>query len=288
MKIEHISRNSKLVTRNCKLATRNPQPETRMIFILLFSSFFMLSCAAPEPVRPPPTSEIEWHTKTPEQVLERLRHDQEKITDLTAAFSLSIDPPPEGQPSHLRGVLFFAKKPEGPCVRIKVLGPFGRILFDMVQKGKLLQIYIPSRKTLYQGQTDLAGKQKNIWGETLKTAFAELTEASASEGAVLTFKEDMVIVPLKDGELMLDRSNGLLREQHSQKKIIVYDRYDQKPGHPPIPTHIEIKTTDNAIHAVCKLSQVNMNSNISDAFDLSTYNPEDVRDLKELNMMSRP
>ena len=280
MKIEHK-------TRNTKPETRNPQPATRIIFILLFSALLMLSCAAPEPVHPPEISEIEWQTRTPIQVLDRLRHEQAQITELTAAFSLSVDPPPEGQPSHMRGVLFFAKKPNGTCVRIKGLGPFGRLLFDLVQQGESLQIYIPSRKTLYQGQTDPTGRQENIWAETLQTAFTELTEACVLEGAVLTFKDDMVIVPLKDGKLMLDRSNGILRVRHSQNKIIVYDRYDQKQGHPPIPTHIEVKTTDDALHAVCQLSQVNLNSNLSDAFDLSAYNARFVRDLKDLDMKTR-
>jgi len=275
-------------TRNPKPETRRIQPATRMIFILLFLVFFILSCAAPEPVHLPQRSDIEWDTKTPQQVLDYLRHNQENMTDLTAAFSLSVDPPPEGQPSHIRGVLFFAKEPEGPRVRIKGLGPFGRILFDLVQEGKSLQIYVPSRKTLYQGQTDLKSSKKNIWGDTLRTMFSDLSGVSVSEGTALSFREGMVIVSLEDGKLMIDQSNGVIRERHSQKKIIVYDRYDQKPGLPSIPSHIEVKTTDSTVHAVCELSQIRVNSNIPDAFDLSGYNPKNVRDLKELDMISMP
>lgn len=257
-----------------------------MISVFLCSALFVLSCAAPEPTHAPDTAEIEWHTKTPEQVLDRLRYDQEKITTLSAAFSLSIDPPPEGQPSHMRGVLFFAKEPGGPCVRIKGLGPFGKILFDLVQKGDSLQIYIPSQKTLYRGQTDLGSTQQNIWGEILKTAFSRLTEATAAEGVPLTFEENMVIVPLKDGKLLLDRGNGLLLKRYSKDKIIIYDRYDQNPGQSPFPTHIEITTTDNTRHAVCKLSQADLNRDMSNAFDLSTYHPEHVRALEELDIGS--
>jgi hypothetical protein len=254
-----------------------------VIFILLFLTTLLFSCAAPEPAYPPETAEIEWHTKTPEQVLNRLHYDQEEITTLTAAFSLSIDPPPEGQPSHMRGVLFFAKKPGGPCVRIKGLGPFGKILFDLVQKRDSLQIYIPSQKILYQGQTDTGGVQQNIWGEMLKTAFFQLTEATAAKGVPLTFEENMVVVPLSDGKLLLDRGNGLLLKRYSEDKIIVYDRYNQNPGHYPFPTHIEITTTDNNRHAVCKLSHTNLNSDISDVFDLSAYNPDHVRELEKLD-----
>ncbi|MCP4668208.1 MAG: hypothetical protein GY849_17805, partial [Deltaproteobacteria bacterium] len=84
--------------------------------------------------RPLPTTdpEIDWRRKTPKEVLSRLCYEQKRMTSLTAAFSLSLDPPPEGMPSHLRGVLFFARGTRGPLVRIKGLGPFGRLLFDMV------------------------------------------------------------------------------------------------------------------------------------------------------------
>ena len=257
------------------------------LFILLFSASLIISCAAPEKVNPPQASDIEWDTKTPEQILEHLQHDQEKVKDLTAAFSLSVDPPPEGQPSHMRGVLFFAKKPEGPCVRIKGLGPFGRTLFDLVQEGNGLQIYIPSRKTLYRGEIDLKEKNNNIWEETLRTMFFDFSGSSVSEKSVLAFKEGTIIVPLKNGKLMIDRKSGLVREHHTKNKIIIYDRYDQKPELPPIPTHIEVKTTDSPLHAVCRLSQIQINHNISDAFDLSAYKPKNVRDLKDLDMTSR-
>lgn len=259
----------------------------RTLFFLLLSAFFMFSCAAPEKIHPPVTSEMDWTTKTPEQILEHLKHDQEKVKDLTAAFSLSVDPPPEGQPSHMRGVLFFAKKPEGPCIRIKGLGPFGRTMFDLVQEGNALQIYIPSRKTLYKGEIDLKAKNKNIWEETLRKMFPDFSGSRISEGSVLTFKEEMVIVPLHNEKLMIDRKSGLVREYHTQKKIIIYDRYDQKPEVPPMPTYIEVKTTDSSLHAVCKLSQIQINRNLSDAFDLSAYNPQNVLDLKALDGVSR-
>lgn len=259
----------------------------RDLLFFLLSVFLVVSCATSEKVHPPAISDMDWGTKTPEQILKHLRHDQKKVKDLTAAFSLSIDPPPEGQPSHMSGVLFFAKKPEGPCVRIKGLGPFGRTLFDLVQEGNMLQIYIPSRKTLYKGEIDVKGKNKNIWEETLGTMFSDFSGMSVSEDAVLTFKKEMVIIPFKTGKLMIDRKSGLVRERHTKNKIITYDRYDQKQELPPIPTHVEVKTTDSPLHAVCRLSQIQINCNTSDAFDLSAYNPKDVRDLKELDMKTR-
>jgi len=259
----------------------------RNIFAFILYAALILSCAAPEKMHPPEISDMEWHSKTPGQILAQLQQDQEEVKDLTAAFSLSIDPPPEGQPSHMRGILFFAKNPEGLCVRIKALGPFGRTMFDLVQEGNILQIYIPSRQTLYRGKTDLKEKDKNIWEETLRTMFPDFSKSRVPEGAVLTFREGMVSVPLNNGKLMIDHKSGLVREHHTQNKIIIYNRYDQKPELPPIPTHIEVKTTDSVLHTVCKLSQIQLNRDISDVFDLSAYNPKNVRDLKELDMTTR-
>ena len=134
----------------------------------------------------------------------------------------------------------------------------------------------------------MKSRKRNIWGDTLRTMFSDLSGVSVSEGTALSFREGMIIVPLEDGKLMIDQNNGFFRERHSQKEIIVYDRYDQKPGLPPIPSQIKVKATDSTVHAVCELSQISVNSNISDAFDLSGYNPKNVRDLKDLDMISRP
>ncbi len=247
----------------------------------------MISCAAPEKVNPPEACSIDWTTETPEQILKHLQQDQEKVKNFAAAFSLSIDPPPEGQPSHMRGVLFFEKKPEGPCVRIKGFGPFGRTMFDLVHQGNSLQIYIPSRKTLYKGEVDLKEKNNNIWEESLRTMFSDFSGCRVIEGAALTFNDEIVTVPLKKGNLLIDRKSGLVRERHSNNKILIYDRYDQKPEGPPIPTHIEVKSTGSNLHSVCSLSQIQINRNISDTFDLSAYNPKHVCDLKELDMTTR-
>ncbi len=259
------------------------------IFFFFLSAFFPVSCAVPpEQPQPPLASDIAWNMQTPKQILDHLRHNQEKITDLVAAFSLSVDPPPEGQPSNMHGILFFSKKSAEQCVRIKVLGPFGRIVFDMVQEGNDLRIYIPSRKTLYQGQTDLKRQTRNVWKDMLETMFADYSKMTVPEGAVLIFKGDMAIVPTEDGTIMIDCRTGLVCERQDQKRTTTYNRYDQKTGRPPIPTHIEVKSTNNAIHAVCRLSQLRVNTSLSvDAFDLSSYNPENIRDLKELDMLTK-
>ena len=219
--------------------------------------------------------------------MERLRHDQERITDLTAAFSLSVDPPTEGQPSSLRGLIFFSKRQEETSLRIKGLGPFGRILFDLVQTGNDLQVYVPSRKTLYMGKTGSTSQTRNIWSDMLRTMFADYSDLKIAPRADLTFKKGMVIVPLEHGEITNDSKTGLVRERQEKEKVIFYDQYEQEPGLPPIPTHIKVKETDSPLQAVCRLSHVRVNTPISEVFDLSAYNPMAVRDMKALEMKTR-
>ena len=258
------------------------------IFSLLLLAFLVSSCAVVERPHPPEEAAFPWEGKTPAQVLEHLRKDNEKITDLTAAFSLSVDPPPEGQPSHIKGVMFYARRPEGPCVRIKGLGLFGLVLFDLVQKGDEIQIYVPSKHTLFLGRISQGKGPKNVWGDLFKTMFSDFSEASVSGKTALAFNGDMVIVPLEEGEIRIERKNGLVRQWHHCEKIVMYDRYDQKPGVPRVPTHITLSNKDGSQHAVCRLSQINVNSNLADIFDLSGYKPKNVRDLNKLEMMSRP
>jgi hypothetical protein len=255
-------------------------------FICLQTAFLCLSCAASDKSRHPEPS-MTWDSQTPRQVVERLRHDQEKIIDLTASFSLSVDPPAEGQPSTLHGVIFFLKSLKGTSLRIKGLGPFGRIVFDLVQTGDDLQVYVPSRKTLYMGKKDSTVQTRNIWGDMLRTMFADYSDLKTAPKADLTFKEGMVIVPLEHGEIMINSKTGLVRKRYERDKVIFYDRYEQEPGLPPIPTHIEVRKTDSTLHAVCRLSHVRVNSQLSDVFDLSVYNPMVVRDMKELEMKRR-
>jgi hypothetical protein len=254
--------------------------------ICLQSVFLCLSCAVsdkPHPTEPAMT----WDTQTPKQVMERLKLDQAKITDLTAAFSLSVDPPTEGQPSSLRGVIFFSKRPEGKSIRIKGLGPFGRILFDLIQTGNDLQVYVPSRKTLYMGKTGSTTQTRNIWSDMLRTMFADYSDLKAAPRADLTFKKGMVVVPLEHGEIILDAKTGLVRKRQEKEKVIFYNQYELEPGLPPIPTHIEVKKTDSPLQAVCKLSHLRVNTLLSDVFDLSAYKPAVVRDMKELEMKTR-
>ena len=252
----------------------------------LLLGFILPCCALFE--RPLPTAgpEIEWRRKTPEEILGRLRSDQNRITSLSAAFSLSLDPPPEGRPSSLRGVLFFARGTHGPLVRIKGLGPFGRLFFDMVLKGEDVEVYIPSQHTLYRGRPGNEKKGGNIWKKTFTAMFADFSGASLPEKATLIFRDDDVILPLKDGEILIDRKTAQVRQWRRKGEVITYDDFKHEPGQPSIPRHIDLKAHDASQRAFCKLRQVCVNCDTTDVFDLSGYKARAVRHLRELEKLS--
>jgi hypothetical protein len=224
---------------------------------------------------------IVWEGKDASRVLDRLREEQARITDLTAAFFLSVDPPPEGQPSSMRGILFYSKGPKGPLVRIKVLGPFGRLLFDLLQKGNEIQVYVPSRRTLYQGK-HRPEAEGNAFQELLTAMFTDFSRARASRNSALRVEQDHVVLSLVDGRLLLDRNTGLIRQWLQPDLHIFYDHYTRHPGFPPVPTHIRARRVDGNRRAICKLSQVVLNSDIADLFDLSGYRARFIKDLEEL------
>ncbi len=258
---------------------------SRLIGLVLLC-LLLPCCAATGPTFNGAEPEIDWRRKTPKEVLSRLGRNQNRITSLTAAFSLSLDPPPEGRPSNLRGVLFFSRGPQGPLVRIKALGPFSRLLFDMVLKGEAVQVYVPSQSTLYKGEAKNGERGRNIWKDTLTAMFADFSGASLPEKAALTILDNNVILPLKEGEIRLDRKTALVRQWRRKGEVTTYDEYEHKPGLPPLPTHIEVRAMDNSKKAFCKLRQVCVNCDTSGVFDLSGYKPRFLRHLRELDKLS--
>jgi hypothetical protein len=253
----------------------------------LFVLCLVLSCCAVTKDPPPQAVPgLAWRQKTPKEILSRLRYDQNRIRSLSAAFSLSLEPPPEGRPSSLRGVLFFARGSHGPRVRIKGLGLFGRLLFDMVLKGDDIQIYIASQRTLYRGRADHLKKGGNVWKDTLTAMFADFSGASVSENAALTFRDDHVILPLKEGEILIDRKTAMVRQWRRKGEVITYDDFEHKPGLPSIPTRIDVQAHDASQRAFCKLRQVCVNCDTTDVFDLSGYKPRAVLHVRELEKAS--
>ena len=227
---------------------------------------------------------MEWEKARPHEVLARLAIEQNKVRSLTAVFSISLDPPPKGRPSHLNGIIFFDRRHNGLVVRIKGLGLFGYLLFDLVQKRDSIEIYIPSRHTLFRGKINNEEKTGYILVDMTSLMFIDFSKAYVKDGATLSYKNNMVIVPLATGELMLGRKDALLREWHRGKQVVLYDRYEQKEGEPPIPTLICVTTEGGAQRAVCSLSQVCLNYSMENVFDLSVYKARFVKDLSDLDM----
>ncbi len=231
---------------------------------------------------------VSFFKQTPAQVLAQLCLEKEKISNLTAAFSLAIDPPLEKQPSQLRGVLIYARTPGGPCVRIKGQGLFGRLIFDLVQKGDDVRIYFPSEETLFVGRINPEKEKENGWANMFRTLFADLDTARASNKDRVTTSKGHISIPLRDGLLLLDKTAGLLREWHQPEKVIVYDEYETQGNLPPVPTLITVRAKDGSRHAVCRLRQVYLNNAVSDVFDLSKYHPKFIRDLNQMQVPEKP
>jgi len=229
-------------------------------------------------------SVVEWEKACPHEVLSRLTMEQNKVRSMTAVFSISLDPPPKGRPSHLNGIIFFDRRHDGPVVRIKGLGLFGYLLFDLVQEKDSIEIYIPSRNTLFRGKINNGKETGYILENMTSLMFIDFSKAYVKDGATLSYKNDMVILPLATGELMVGRKDALLREWHRGKQVVLYDRYEQKKGEPPIPTLIRVITDGGAQRAVCSLSQVCLNYSMENVFDLSVYKARFVKDLSDLDI----
>jgi hypothetical protein len=241
----------------------------------------LCACATTGKEFPGPEQTIQWDQETPKSILDRLQKEQARIISLTASFSVLLDPPPEGQSSYLRGVIFFKNSNKGPQVRIKGLAPFGGTLFDMVARGDAVEIYIPARSTLYKGRRDQT-RPGNFWADTLQNMLPDFSKFHVKENTVLSFKGHSVILPLAEGEIHLDKETGHVFKWISGERLALYDNYEKQQGLPPIPSRISIERTDSPTKAVIRLDQITLNNNLRDVFDLGIYKARSVRNLSEL------
>jgi len=227
-------------------------------------------------------AKIDWENETPESVLSRLQYSGRKLTNLTSFFSLSLDPPPKGHFSNLSGILYVKRTKNKQKVRIKAQGMFGRVLFDMVHNGSNMEIYVPSQKTLYKGNTkkDLPGDSP--FGEVFESLMVDLSSMKIKKGLPLLMQKNDVIILLNDGgKLLLDKTTGLIMSYQNKKQEIFYKGYQRVAGYPPVPIIIEINSLENNRKARCELRDVNFDDN-ADNFSLAQYKPRHVKELSEL------
>ncbi|MCP4667613.1 MAG: hypothetical protein GY849_14755, partial [Deltaproteobacteria bacterium] len=138
-------------------------------------------------------------------------------------------------------------------------------------------------RALYKGEAGDEALGRNVWKDTLTALFADFSRASVLEKAALTILDNHVILPLKDGEIRMDRRTALVRQWRQKGGVTTYDDYEHKPGLPPIPTHIEVRAMDGSQRAFCQLRQVCVNCDTAGVFDLSGYKPRSLRHVRELD-----
>jgi hypothetical protein len=228
----------------------------------------------------PPT--FDWQGKTPEMVIERFRQEQEKIETFTAAFSAHTTTPAQGQPANLQGVLFFKRSEDGPMLRIRVLAPFGRTAFDMVNRQGVLQIYIPSRRTLYLGASGDA-RANHPFQRLFAVLFIDFAVIEAAANNPIAIGELLVTLPLPDGYIRFRRASGLPFERKSGERTVHYDEYIHFEGLPSVPTLITVyEEGAEKGESICRLSDIELNTPLEEVFDLTGYQPDFIRQIQDL------
>lgn len=258
----------------------------RKNILLLFLLIFLASsssCTFLRPSESHPQTEKEWNKKTPKEVLDELRNSQKLVRNMTAHFSLSLDPPPAGNFSNLQGILIFSKGEGGHMIRIKALAPFGRLMFDLVQKGNNIEIFIPSKNTLYRGHIRAGNQAGNPWGEAFSGMFEDFSGMEAAHNAEFIFSGDIVILPLTDGALKFNIQSGFLEEISRNGRTIIYGKYENIDKMSPIPTSIKMRSGDGSKRAECHFSQLCVNCDPGEVFNLDIYKPRFIKSLDKID-----
>jgi len=248
-------------------------------FLALLLGLLLVSCAGGGK-KAGPTVDFDWETSTADEVLERLQAEQKNIRSFSGGFSLTLAPPPANRPANLQGQLFFSRTKNDLMLRVRGMAPFGRTVFDLVQDGKKLQVYLPSEKTLYQGKPGKGAD--NPWARVFSSVLIDFSSLWAEPPGKLVMAGDAVVVPLQQGTLILDRASGLPREMQTEAGSVRFSDYGWPAGKAAIPMRVEVRRDEDRSMAVCRLSQVVLNQDLAGMFDLSAYRPEHVRDIAEL------
>ena len=255
----------------------------KRIFLLL-TLLLAAGCGLEKPTapeRPATETRFDWQGRSGAELLDRLRNSQQPPESLTGYFTLNMEPPPAGQFSNLSGILYLGRTEHGPRVRIKALGIFGRVLFDMVRDGDEMQMYIPSRRTLYQGALDNEMENGSPLGRVFSSLLVDLGSLKAVADVMPRQVAHEVVVALETGELALDSASGRISRYRTAEQEVRYRAYQQPEGGPAIPTEIELERLDGSGRASCSLSNLSFADN-SASFSLAGYSPETIAPLSGL------
>ncbi|NDY43509.1 hypothetical protein G3N55_11755, partial [Dissulfurirhabdus thermomarina] len=186
-----------------------------------------LAACAPGPDRPhaPPGPAPVWEGRTPADVLRDLEKRRRRLRAFSAAFSLTVSPPPRGRPSTLRGLLVADLRGETPRVRLQVHGPFGGVVFDMVRDGAATRVYVPARRTLYRGRTGAAPPGGGPLADLFPALLADPARARPRAGTRLEVTGGEVRLPLENGELRLEAATGRLLAWRRAGAVVTYGDY---------------------------------------------------------------
>lgn len=249
----------------------------------------ILFVAACVPHQEPPALDItvpDIAGKTPSQALEAMRRSREELRSLSAYFELAITPPPERGFSSLRGALLMDMGSDSPRARITAFGPLGSTLFDMVRSGDMVQVYVPSQNTLYQGTFEgnatQARNEANPMNEVFSAVLRDPLAMEANDSHPITLDNDTWRIPLRGGALFVDRKSGLVTAFEDAEIRMEFERYTHPAGGPPMPSRIRMQSRTRDLAASFRLEDVEANPDLISAFDLSGYEPKQTRPIEEL------
>jgi hypothetical protein len=206
----------------------------------------------------PPT--FDWQGKTPEMVIERFRQEQEKIETFTAAFSAHTTSPSAGAARQPAGGSVFQTQRRWPHAPYPGAGALWSYGFRHGEPAGVLQIYIPSRRTLYLGASGDA-RASHPFQRLFAVLFIDFAAIEAADNNPIAIGELLVTLPLPDGYIRFRRASGLPFERKSGERTVHYDEYIHFEGLPSVPTLITVyEEGAGKGESICRLSDIELNT----------------------------
>jgi hypothetical protein len=252
------------------------------VFLILCLPFLLFACGDIRSLPKDATSGEGGVEESVTDILHRLHLEQQRIMNLSAAFSLSLENPEQGWPSQIQGVIFWRKTEQNEeDLRIKGMSLLGKVIFDMVKKGNCIRIYVPFTRTLYRGKITDPVKGPGFMQPFTRALFPDFSSLKADEGASPENQGRLTVIPLKKGRLYLDRESGLIKVWQTPQRLIRYGGYFHQADLPPVPATIVSEALDGSPEIVCRLKQIQLNRGGLD-MDMPPYDIREIRDLKAL------